>query len=283
MLKAMHGHDSAARSLRSWLPRGRELQPEAFRVRHRGILALLVAHAIGLPVFGMLRGYSLAHSLLDGGIIAGLVAVAAVPALDRKVRSVVAATGLVTCSAMMVHLSGGAIEAHFHFFVILGLLTLYQDWLPYLVALGYVVLHHGIVGVLAPVSVYEHGAGQRNPWIWAAIHGAFVLSASVVQLVSWRANEIEQARAAALDAQLQEQRFRKREALEINDTILQELVVAKLAHTLGHEQDARDALDEAIERARDVISDLLGEEHTAPVRAGDLVRDVAATPAKARI
>ena len=60
-----------------------------------------------------------------------------------KLRVVAASFGLITASAMLVHLSGGYIEAHFHFFVMIGVLTLYQDWVPFLVAIGYVVLHHG--------------------------------------------------------------------------------------------------------------------------------------------
>ena len=88
-----------------------------------------------------------------------------------------------------MHLWGGAIEAHFHFFVMIGVLTLYQDWLPFLVAIGYVVLHHGLVGVIAPETVYNHPAAVENPWRWALIHGAFVLAASAAHVVAWRTNE----------------------------------------------------------------------------------------------
>ena len=42
--------------------------------------------------------------------------------------------------------------------------------LPFLVAIGYVVLHHGLGGVLAPESVYSHGAAVAHPWRWALIH-----------------------------------------------------------------------------------------------------------------
>jgi len=41
-------------------------------------------------------------------------------------------------SAILVHLSGGYIEFHFHFFVMLVFLALLQDWLPFLLAVGYV-------------------------------------------------------------------------------------------------------------------------------------------------
>ena len=86
-------------------------------------------------------------------------------------RVVAASFGLITCSAILVHLWTGYIEAHFHFFVMVGVLTLYQAWVPFLVAIAYVVLHHGLVGVLAPASVYNHPGAVAQPWKWALIHG----------------------------------------------------------------------------------------------------------------
>ena len=64
-----------------------------------------------------------------------------------------------TCSALLVHIWGGTIEAHFHFFVVMSLLMLFQDWVPFLVAIGYVVVHHGLVGALAPESVCRSRSG----------------------------------------------------------------------------------------------------------------------------
>ena len=90
---------------------------------------------------------------------------------------------------MLVHLSGGVVEAHFHFFVMIGVLTLYQDWMAFLIAIGYVVAHHGIVGVIAPEQVYNHADAIAHPWRWAMIHGGFVLAASAAHVVAWRTNE----------------------------------------------------------------------------------------------
>lgn len=90
---------------------------------------------------------------------------------------------------MLVHLWGGTIEAHFHFFVVVALLTLYQSWLPFLLGLVYVVGHHGIVGTLAPEAVYNHAAAVASPWQWALIHAAFVLAASAANVAAWRLNE----------------------------------------------------------------------------------------------
>jgi diguanylate cyclase (GGDEF)-like protein len=100
-----------------------------------------------------------------------------------------ATLGLVTTSAILVHLSGGLTEMHFHFFVVIGIITLYQDWLPFLLALGFVVVHHGVMGAIDPRSVYDHADAYAHPWKWAMIHGGFVLAASTVYLSAWRLNE----------------------------------------------------------------------------------------------
>jgi diguanylate cyclase (GGDEF)-like protein len=88
-----------------------------------------------------------------------------------------------------VQLWDGITEAHFHFFVMVGVVSLYQDWLPFGVGLLIVVLHHGLMGTIAPHHVFSTSGAQQDPWLWAGIHGAFVLAASLAHLASWRLNE----------------------------------------------------------------------------------------------
>jgi diguanylate cyclase (GGDEF)-like protein len=157
--------------------------------RHRTIVTVLAAHVPALLAFGVARGYALHHVAIDVGPVVLLSALATAGRIPLRWRMVAACTGLVTCSALLVHLWGGVIEAHFHFFVVIGLLTLYQDWVPFLLAIGYVVLHHGVMGVLAPESVYSNPQAVAHPWRWAMIHGGFVLAASLTHIASWRTNE----------------------------------------------------------------------------------------------
>jgi diguanylate cyclase (GGDEF)-like protein len=37
--------------------------------------------------------------------------------------------------------------------------------------------------------VYNHSLARGNPWLWAAIHGAFILGASITGLISWKVSE----------------------------------------------------------------------------------------------
>ncbi|MBI5672819.1 MAG: response regulator [Nitrospirae bacterium] len=128
-----------------------------------------------------------------GGIMLVVLAALAVSrTFHHRLRACITTFGLISASALLVHLSGGIIEVHFHFFVIMAVIVLYQDWLPFLLALVSVVLDHGVIGILAPTMVYNHPAAQHHPWSWALIHGGFVLAQSVALLIYWRFNETAQ-------------------------------------------------------------------------------------------
>jgi PAS domain S-box-containing protein len=180
------------------LPEGRPLPDELWRRRHRGIVILLWLHALGLVCFGLIMEAGLVHSLMEGSLVALAAAFASLGNLPRRVRASVACLGLITASGVLVHLSGGYIEMHFHFFVIVIVISLYEDWVPFLLTIGYVVAHHGTMGVLYPTAVYNHPDAWAHPWKWAAIHGVFVLAASIASLVNWRLTEAARAQSDLL-------------------------------------------------------------------------------------
>ena len=185
----MTGTASFLIKARRALPVGRGLSDEVRERRHRGILVLVLAHVPGLLALGIATGTSWDWAAMQVAPVALLVAVAGSFARTRLLRSSCATLALVSCSALLVHFAHGSIEMHFHFFVVVGVITLYQDWAPFGLAILFVVLHHGVLGVLAPRDVYDHRSAWQDPWLWALIHGGFVLAASVVHVLAWRLNE----------------------------------------------------------------------------------------------
>jgi PAS domain S-box-containing protein len=179
-------------------PVGAELPRQIWQTRHTIVLWVIFLQAVALVVFGAFMGWGWPLALAEGGAVAALGAVAAWPRLSLRWRSSFAALACVTASAVLVQFSGGYIEAHFHFFVMVALITLYQDWVPFLIAVAYVAVDHGVVGTLAPNWVYNHPHALANPWEWAAIHAAMVLAQAAALLAFWSGAEKARARSDLL-------------------------------------------------------------------------------------
>ena len=181
--------DVATRA-RQMLPRGGSLPLEDWRRRHAGIMALLWLNVVSVVAYALSDGHSSTVHQLDGGLALGVLALlGGASRLSRELRSACASLGLLVAAALLIHESGGLIEWHFYFFVLIVVLTLYEDWMPFLLAVGFVLLHHGVLGTLEPHAVFDRPEQWAHPWKWAAIHAAFVAAAGIAALVTWRLNE----------------------------------------------------------------------------------------------
>src|SRR3984893_7907430 len=175
--------------IRQVLPQGGSLPIEDWRRRHAGIMVLLWLNVVAIPTYGLVQGRSLVHNLDSGAALAVLAALGAAPRLSRKLRTAAASLGLLTAAAPLGHGSGGLLESHFYFFVLIIVLTLYEDWMPFLLAVAFVLIHHGVLGTLEPRGVFDRPEEWAHPWKWAAIHAAYVAGAGVAALLAWRLNE----------------------------------------------------------------------------------------------
>jgi PAS domain S-box-containing protein len=180
----------------SLIPVNHTITGKEWSVRHRGVLILLWLHALGLTAFGVYRGYGALQSLGAGALISLAALIANRSGLGRSARAAIASIGLMTCSAVLVRFSGGHIEAHFHFFVMVAVIAMYEDWVPYLIAILYVALEHGLMGQFIPTAVYNHPDAFAHPWKWGLIHSALILCMSVAQLAAWRVSMRARARAS---------------------------------------------------------------------------------------
>jgi signal transduction histidine kinase len=264
---------SPLNQLRRFLPRGDTLPGAVWEKRHRFLIALLAAHALVLPIFGMAMGYSVVHSILEGGLIPGTVAMAAllIPG-PRKLRAGLVSLGLLSCSALLTHFSGGYIEAHFHFFIVIVIIGLYEDWLPFGLALAYVVLHHGIGGAIDPSSVYNHPAAQQHPWRWAAIHGVAISMAGALSIWTWKLNEELRAQKltasrARLVAAADE--TRRRIQRDVHDGAQQRLV-----HTVITLKLAKATLGDAAGPAAELVDEALLNAERATAELRELVHGI---------
>jgi two-component system, sensor histidine kinase and response regulator len=98
----------------------------------------------------------------------------------RSTRYVIA-TGQMLMSALLIHLSGGRIETHFHVFGSLAFLAFYRDWKVMVPATLVVAADHFIRGVYFPQSVF--GILTASHWRWVE-HAAWVLFEDFFLIIS---------------------------------------------------------------------------------------------------
>jgi signal transduction histidine kinase len=135
-------------------------------------------------------------------------------------------------------------------------------------------VHHGghALHMILPTFGLEDHAGRamREAWQWHVTAWDIVTAAVGVYYWSLRSSYGSLMKGAALFEDLKE---KQRQALEINDNIVQGLVTAKLALELNQHERSEEALAHSLNAARQIISDLLGEEGTETrLGPGDLVR-----------
>ncbi|HET6954464.1 MAG TPA: ATP-binding protein, partial [Acidimicrobiales bacterium] len=247
----------AVATVRAYLPLGNTLDEPTFQRRHLFLCWVLGLHVPALFVFGVWRNYDVRHVALELAVPVACL-VFARRAFNRRLAAFFVTAGLVYCSVVLVHLSGGAIEAHFHFFILIGLIALYQDWVPFLWNVIFTVLSHGVGSSIGASLMFSHAAGQTRPWSWAALHGVAVLAACVGVVIFWKHTEQEQQRNVQLVADLAAADAARRVATS-------ELLVnlARRNHSLLDRQLEVIADLELRERQPDVLEELFRLDHLA--------------------
>ncbi len=174
------------RRVERWLPRGNTLPLDEWDRRHRVLLTVLWAHVVLLETLSVMFGMGATWDrIVDGLAALPFALLAGSHRLPRRGRQLIGAIGLLTCSAVIVHISMGATEAHFHYFAVIALLSMYEDWSLFGVAVAYVLVQHGAMGAMDP-NIFDHGG---SAWMWAGIHAVAVALAGAANLVTWRLNE----------------------------------------------------------------------------------------------
>jgi hypothetical protein len=153
-------------------------------------------------------------AIVLGGLLSGLPIALAVLRPGWVVTRHVIATAQMLWSALLIHLTGGRIETHFHVFGSLGFLAAYRDWRVLLTATVVVAADHLVRGLSWPESVY----GITNPEWWRFLEHAFwvVFAASflvVLCIRSVRDMRLMAEKGAELEA-LSEGEWRRSSVLE---------------------------------------------------------------------
>ena len=215
-------------------------------------------HVPALIALGLVLGYTPRTLTLAIIVPLALTTLGHVLRHYRRPASVAATAGLVYCSAALVVLTHGTIEAHFHFLIIIGFIALYQDWAPFLFNIVFTVISHGIGSVRQQDLIFDHTAGRSNPWLWSLIHGVAVLVACAGALLVLRVTEDTQRDKDVLARRLAGSEINRR---QFTSDLLTNL--ARRNQSLLHRQlEIINQLEET-ERDPDALADLFALDHIA--------------------
>ena len=150
-----------------------------------------------------------------GGLVVSLPVLLALLRPGRAHTRYVIATAQLLCTGLLIHLTGGRLETHFHVFGSLAFLAFYRDWRVLIVASGVTAADHLIRGLVWPESVYGTVAGAD--WRWVE-HAGWVVFMDLFLAYACLTGDRDMRRAAEREAQLEaaratvEERVRQRTA-----------------------------------------------------------------------
>lgn len=120
-------------------------------------------------------------AVVVGGLISGVPVWFTIYRRGEKLTRHVVAIGQMLTSALLIHLSGGRIETHFHIFGSLAFLAFYRDWKVLVTATIVVAGDHWFRGAYFPQSVY--GVLAATSWRWLE-HAGWVIFEDVILMLS---------------------------------------------------------------------------------------------------
>ena len=110
-------------------------------------------------------------------------------------------------SGLIVHISGGRVESHFHIFGSLAFLSFYRDWRVLVPATVVVALDHILRGLFWPQSIYGIASPDEWRWLehagWVIFEDTFLLIAIRRSLVEMRNNAEHTAEIGQLNSNLE--------------------------------------------------------------------------------
>jgi signal transduction histidine kinase len=120
-------------------------------------------------------------ALILGGLVSVFPAALALLRPGETFTRHTIATAQMLMGALLIHLTGGRIETHFHVFGSLAMLAFYRDWKVLVPATTVVALDHMLRGLYWPESVY--GVTVSSEWRWVE-HAAWVVFEDVFLVIA---------------------------------------------------------------------------------------------------
>jgi len=164
-------------------------------------------------------------ALLLGGIITSVPVLLTFTMPGKAITRHTIAVAQMLTSALLIHLMGGRIEAHFHVFGSLAFLAVYRDWRVLITATVVVAADHLLRGVFWPQSVY---GVLSTSWFRTLEHSTWVVFEDVILIRTICQSTSEMREMAA-----------RRAELETTNVRVEQLVTERTAELRASEKRAR--------------------------------------------
>ncbi|GMU38007.1 MAG: response regulator [Phycisphaerae bacterium] len=161
--------------------------------------ALLISPRTWAGAYSDVHIHVRAAVFLGGAVAAFPILLALLRPGEASTRHVIA-VGQMLSSALLIHLTGGRIETHFHVFGSLAFLAFYREVSVLVTATVVVAADHWVRGLYFPQSVY--GVLTVDRWRWFE-HAGWVIFEGVILVLYCRRGRIEMRRLASQQAQLE--------------------------------------------------------------------------------
>ena len=154
----------------------------------------------------------------------------------------------------------------------LAVVFLYQDWIPFLLAIGYVAVDHGLVGSLFPGAVYNHPSALAHPFQWALIHAAFVLAESAALIAGWKIIESTENLRRSEMTRFNQELASQAESLARSEDIARKANAAKSEFLASMSHELRTPMSSILGFAEVLADGLDGELNPAQLEDIDRIR-----------
>jgi len=219
---------------------------EIYRRTDRLFAGLLVAQwifAVALALIVSPRAWDGAngkvHPHVWGALYLGAAAIVFPLAMiklapGQSITRHVVAAAQVLLSSLLIHVTGGRIETHFHVFGSLAFLAFYRDWRVLITASAIVAADHFFRGVFWPQSVF--GVATASPYRWME-HAGWVVFEDVFLILSCYRSQQEMKSIAWHEAGLRAAHLRTEAANQTKSQFLANMsheIRSPMTAILGH-------------------------------------------------
>ncbi|PQO39161.1 hypothetical protein C5Y96_04675 [Blastopirellula marina] len=165
-------------------------------------------------------------ALVVGGLICSLPILLARYYPGKAITRQTIAVGQALASALLIHLMGGRIEAHFHIFGSLAFLAFYRDWKVLVTASIVVAVDHLVRGLLWPESLYGislfgwHRSLEHVGWI--VFEDVFLIYSTWISCREMTVIANRRAEMEKMQAEVEREVTERTREIELQRLVLQE-------------------------------------------------------------